>query len=72
VKLFLIAELICLFFTIMPHIPMTAKDMLMWLLTDDDISYAGEQKHESGEDVVVPAIGQSIQAEQQFSRRGHQ
>jgi len=56
----------------MPHIPMTAKDMLMWLLTDDDISYAGEQKHESGEDVVVPAIGQSIQAEQQFSRRGHQ
>jgi len=39
--------------------------------TDDDISYEEEQKHESGEDVVIPAIDQSTPSEQQFRRRGH-
>ena len=57
------------------HIRMTAKDIadvtLDWS-TDNDISYEEEQKHESGEVVVVPAISQSTPAEQQYRRRGHQ
>jgi len=39
---------------------------------DDNISHEEEQKHESDEDVVIPAIGQSNPAEQQFRHRGHQ
>jgi len=53
---------------------MTAKDndlTLDWC-TDDGISYEEEYKHQSGEDVVLPAIGQSTQVEQQFRRRRHQ
>ena len=50
---------------------MTAKDVanvaLDWR-TDDDISYEAEQKHESSEDVVVPAIV----GPQQVRRREHQ
>jgi len=46
---------------------MTVKDIadvdLDWC-TDVDISYEKEQKHESGEDVVIPVIGQFIPAEQ--------
>jgi len=47
-------------FSDMSHIRMTAMDIadvaLDWY-TDDDISCEEEKKHESGEDVVVPAIG---------------
>jgi len=52
-------------FSVMSYIQMTAKDIadvaLDWC-TDDDISYEEEQKHESGEDAVVSAIGQSTPA----------
>jgi len=71
VKLFRIAELVC--FSVVSHILMTAKDIadvaFDWC-TADNISYEEEQKHESGEDVVVPAIDQSTQAEQLFRHRG--
>jgi len=54
---------------------MTVKNIadvaLGWCM-DDDISYDEEQKHESGEDAVVPAVGQPTPTEQQFRRRGHQ
>jgi len=59
----------------MSHIRMTAKDIadvaLEWC-TDGDMSYEDEKKHESGEDVVVPAIDQSTPTDQLFKRRGHQ
>jgi len=59
----------------MSHIRLTVKDIadaaLYWC-TDDDISYEKEQKHESGEDVVVSAVGQSTPAEKFFRRRRHQ
>jgi len=58
-------------FSVMSHIRMTADDVtdvaLEWF-TGDDISYGKEQKHESGDGVVVPATGLSTPAEQHFSR----
>ena len=48
-----------LFFFVKSHIRVTASDIadvaLDWC-TDDDISYEEEQKHESGDNVAVPAI----------------
>ena len=54
-------------FSSMSHIRMTAKllgDVDHDWCRDDDISYEEKQKHGSGEDEVVPAIGQSTPAEQ--------
>ena len=74
VKLFLISELIWLFLRHVAH--SNDSEGYCWCgpdrCTDDDIPYDEEQKHESGEVVVVPAIGQSTPAEQQFRQRGHQ
>jgi len=56
----------------MSQIGMTANDIAEVALdccTDDDISYEEEQNHESGDNAVVPTIGQSTPAEQQFRRR---
>jgi len=54
----------------MSHIRVTVEDVadvaLNWCM-DDGISYEEEQKHDLGEDVVVPAIYQSTPPEQQFS-----
>jgi len=53
---------------------MTTEDVAHVALgccTDDDISNEEEQKHESGENIVVPAISQSTPAEQLFRRIGH-
>jgi len=74
VKLFLLLNLFRCFCG-MSHVRLTAVDIADvahdWC-TDDDISNEEEQKHESGEYAVVPAICQSIPAEQLFTRRGHQ
>jgi len=59
----------------MSHIRITAKgiaDVALNWCTDDDIWYEEEQKHESGENVVVPAFSQSTPAEQHFTQKGHQ
>ena len=58
----------------MSYIRMTTEDVAHVALgccTDDDISNEEEQKHESGENIVVPAISQSTPAEQLFRRIGH-
>jgi len=52
--------------------PLTGVRIMTYHMTDYEISYDQEQKHESAEVVVAPAIGQTIPAEQHFRYRGQQ